>query len=146
MFESQGNQLKSALDLGLNEKDLVEIILSIPRLRTWHPHNREAIWEQVDEVLKEKIKRLRDALCYKREFRNLYEQIGIDYCNIQKEDSGLIRFAITNYLLTKKQEADDGNAPVCIIPSIEETSSTIESKVEVRGCAFYDMMRTNNEE
>ena len=81
---------------------LEELIRNIKRLRNWNSGQREIRLEEADSKIPEKVseaKNLVSRLCYNGQF---CKNAGIDYDNIQTEDSRLIKAAIADYLLDQE--------------------------------------------
>lgn len=81
------------------ESVVLEIAQNVHRLRNLTNEQREKILERADELIPEKasdVKNLVLSLCNERGF---CKSAGLDYCNIQEEDSRLIKTAIADYLM-----------------------------------------------
>jgi hypothetical protein len=79
--------------------DLEEIVRNIKRLRAWNKEQREIRLEEAEIKIPEKnagVLGLVLDLCYDRKF---CKDAGINYSEIQADDSRLIKTAIMYYLL-----------------------------------------------
>ncbi len=81
------------------ESMIVQIAQNVHRLRNLTYEQRESILERADELIPEKAKDVKNlvlSLCYERGF---CKSAGLNYSNIQEEDSRLIKTAIVDYLM-----------------------------------------------
>lgn len=91
------SELVSVIELKIDLRDLVK---KVRWLKNKNEIFREKILKEVekDSALDSKIRRATLDLCYDREF---CKQAGIEYSNIQEQDSRLIKTAIVYYLLER---------------------------------------------
>jgi hypothetical protein len=86
--------------MNLEKESMVEeIAKTVLKLKGASLEQREKILERADEIMPEKapeVKKLVLDLCYERGF---CKSAGLNYSNIQEEDSRLIRTAVAEYLM-----------------------------------------------
>ena len=81
--------------------NLKEVANNVKRLRNWTSDQRDIRLEKADREITNKalaVKNLAHRLCYDRAF---CRDAGINYDNINEEDSRLIKAAIADYILNE---------------------------------------------
>jgi hypothetical protein len=85
--------------MGTEKNFLESIIDNIHRLRNLSYEQRENILRRTDEQIPEKVPEIKELVRSLCEERGFCKSAGIDYGNIQQEDSRLMKTAIADYLM-----------------------------------------------